>query len=146
MSQAEKAVNKAADTAKDVAQDVADTAKEAVNTTRRTAANALDKAEEGVKSIERELNPVIDDLAARAQELATRGINFCADSSDRARHGSHHALRHRAAWPLHAAGSSHGRSPGHRVLHEFPLAQVSCSPAPEFPRLPFPSISCPRKN
>ena len=82
MSQAEKAVNKAADTAKDVAQDVADTAKEAVNTTRRTAANALDKAEEGVKSIERELNPVIDDLAARAQELATRGINFCADSSD----------------------------------------------------------------
>jgi len=85
MSQAEKAVNKAADTAKDVAQDVADAAKEAVNTTRRTASNALDKAEEGVKSVERELNPVIDDLAARAQELATRGINFCADSSDRAR-------------------------------------------------------------
>ena len=85
MSQAEKAVNKAADTAKDVAQDVADAAKEAVNTTRRTAANALDKAEEGVQSIERELNPVIDDLAARAQELATRGINFCADSSDSAR-------------------------------------------------------------
>lgn len=85
MSQTEKAVNKAADTAKEVAQDVTDAAKEAVNTTRRTAASALDKAEEGVQAVERELNPVIDDLAARAQELATRGINFCADSSDRAR-------------------------------------------------------------
>ncbi|CAB5687929.1 Bacterial protein of uncharacterised function (DUF883) [Delftia tsuruhatensis] len=85
MSQTEKAVNKAADAAKEVAQDVTDAAKEAVNTTRRTAASALDKAEEGVQAVERELNPVIDDLAARAQEWATRGINFCADSSDRAR-------------------------------------------------------------
>lgn len=85
MSQTEKAVNKAADTAKEVAEDVANTAKEAINTTRRTAANAVDKAEEGIEAVERELNPFIDDLAARAQDLATRSINFCADSSDRAR-------------------------------------------------------------
>lgn len=85
MSQTEKAVNKAADTAKEVAEDVANSAKEAIKTTRSAAASAVDKAEEGIEAVERELNPFIDDMAARAQDLATRSINFCADSSDRAR-------------------------------------------------------------
>ncbi|WP_280189890.1 hypothetical protein [Delftia sp. PS-11] len=85
MSQTEKAVSHAADTVKEAVQEAADTAQQATRSTRRAAASALDKAEEGISAVERELNPFIDDLAARAQELATRGINFCADSSDRAR-------------------------------------------------------------
>lgn len=110
MNQTEKAVNKAADTAKDVAEDVVDTTKEAVKeaakTTRRTAANAIDKAEEGIEAVERELNPFIDDLAARAQDLATRSINFCADSSDRARRQLQNATEATTRYVIEQPGRS----------------------------------------
>lgn len=71
--------------AKEFADDVSSTAKEAMKTSRAAASNAFDKAQEGIKAVERELSPSIDDLAAKAQELASRSISFCADSSERAR-------------------------------------------------------------
>ncbi len=76
---------KAADTAKNMTDNVTDGATQAVQSTRRMANEALDKAEEGVKRIKNEVDPVIDDLAARAQEFANRSINYCAETSERAR-------------------------------------------------------------
>jgi ElaB/YqjD/DUF883 family membrane-anchored ribosome-binding protein len=71
--------------AKAFADDVSVTAKEAINTSRMATSNAVHKAQEGIKAVERELSPSIDDLAAKAQELASRSISFCAENSERAR-------------------------------------------------------------
>lgn len=79
------ATQKAADTAHTVADGVLDSAKEAVQATRRATVNSLDKAEASVASLKDGVNPAIDDLAVRAQELANRGINYCAETSERAR-------------------------------------------------------------
>jgi len=85
------ATQKAADTAHTVADGVLNSAKDAVQATRRAANNSLDKAERGVDQLHGDLNPAIDDLAARAQDLAARGITYCADASERARRQYHHA-------------------------------------------------------
>ncbi|RYF52082.1 MAG: DUF883 family protein [Cytophagaceae bacterium] len=45
----------------------------------------LEKAEEGVRTLRNQKDPVIDDLAARAQELAARSIDYCAETSAKAR-------------------------------------------------------------
>ncbi|MBS7779054.1 hypothetical protein [Acidovorax sp. CCYZU-2555] len=76
---------KAADATKDLVNNAAEAAKEGVNATRKVASEAVDKAQEGLEAAQKQINPVIDDLAARAQELANRSIHFCADSSERAR-------------------------------------------------------------
>ncbi|RYF01808.1 MAG: hypothetical protein EOO32_02485 [Comamonadaceae bacterium] len=85
------ATQKAADTAHTVADGVLNSAKDAVQATRRAANNSLDKAERGMDQLQGEVNPAIDDLAARAQELASRGISYCADASERARRQYNHA-------------------------------------------------------
>lgn len=76
---------KAADAAHDMADSARDSAKDAVQATRRVANEALDKAEAGVKRAKEEIDPVIDDLAARAQEFASRSISYAAETSERAR-------------------------------------------------------------
>ncbi len=76
---------KAVDAAKDLVNHAADAAKESVTATRKAAADAAERTQEGLAAMEKQLNPVIDDLAARAQELANRSIHFCADNSERAR-------------------------------------------------------------
>jgi len=78
-------VNNAADNAKEGVNNAAETAKEGVNATRKMASEAADKVQEGLESAQKQVAPVIDDLAARAQELANRSIHFCADTSERAR-------------------------------------------------------------
>ncbi|MCD2511334.1 hypothetical protein [Comamonas endophytica] len=78
-------VNNAADSAKEGVNSAAETAKEGVNATRKAATEAADKVQEGLESAQKQVAPVIDDLAARAQELASRSIHFCADTSERAR-------------------------------------------------------------
>lgn len=78
-------VNNAADSAKEGVNNAAETAKEGVNATRKVASEAADKVQEGLESAQKQVAPVIDDLAARAQELANRSIHFCADTSERAR-------------------------------------------------------------
>ncbi|MDA8453764.1 hypothetical protein M4R22_03200 [Acidovorax sp. GBBC 3334] len=77
--------NKAADTAHDVADDMLDSAKDAVQSTRNAANKTLDKAERKVRELQGDVDPLIDDLAARAQDIASRGIAYCADTSERAR-------------------------------------------------------------
>lgn len=85
MNNSTDSTQKAADATKDLVNNAAETAKEGVNATRKMASEAVDKAQEGLESAEKQINPVIDDLAARAQELANRSIHFCADTSERAR-------------------------------------------------------------
>ncbi len=85
------ATDKVANTAKTLADDVLATAQDAVHSTRTAANNSLEKAEEGVRSLRSQTDPVIDDLAARAQELASRGIGYCAETSARARRQIQHA-------------------------------------------------------
>ncbi len=87
----ETATQKAANTAHSVADGVLGSAKDAVQASRRVANESLDKAERGVDKLQGELNPAIDDLAARAQELASRSISYCADASERARRQLNHA-------------------------------------------------------
>lgn len=71
--------------AKAFADDMHSSAQEAMKNSRAAAGKAFSKAQEGLKAAERELSPSIDDLAARAQDFASRSINFCADNSERAR-------------------------------------------------------------
>ena len=81
----QNATQKAAATARDAADSMTSGAEQAVQSTRRMANEALDKAESSVKRMKDEVDPVIDDLAARAQEFASRSINYCAETSERAR-------------------------------------------------------------
>ncbi|WP_375576079.1 hypothetical protein [Paracidovorax oryzae] len=83
--EAQKLAEKAADTAHDVAEDMLDNAQDAVRTTRNAANKTLDKAERKVRELQSDVDPLIDDLAARAQDLASRGIAYCADTGERAR-------------------------------------------------------------
>ncbi|SDM23313.1 hypothetical protein SAMN05428957_103313 [Oryzisolibacter propanilivorax] len=82
---AQNTTQKATDAARSAADSVSNSAQEAVQSTRRLANEALDKAESGVKRVKEEVDPVIDDLAAKAQEFASRSINYCAETSERAR-------------------------------------------------------------
>jgi len=79
------ATDKVADNARHLADDVLQSAQDAVQSTRKAADKSLEKAEEGVRTLRDQTDPVIDDLAARAQELASRGIDYCSETSARAR-------------------------------------------------------------
>ncbi len=90
VNNANDATQKAADATKDVVNNAAETAKEGVNATRKVASEAVDKAHETLDAAQKQINPVIDDLAARAPDLANRSIQFCAGASARAlRHNQH---------------------------------------------------------
>lgn len=79
------ATDKATETARHLAQDTLEGAESAVQAARAFANESLDQAESRVRHLRREIDPGIDELAARAQDLATRGINYCADTTARAR-------------------------------------------------------------
>lgn len=79
------AIDPIANGARHLADDVLQSAQDAVQSTRKAANHSLEKAEEGVRALRGQADPVIDDLAARAQELAARGIGYCANTTARAR-------------------------------------------------------------
>ena len=85
------ATHKATRTARHWAQDTLEDAEDAVQTTRKLANASLDKAESRVRRLRQEIEPGVNDLAQRAQELATRGIQYCAETTDRARRHIGHA-------------------------------------------------------
>ena len=78
-------VNKVADKAHDVTDEAVKGAHDAVKATREGANAAIDKAEDKVKQWSSELDPVISDMAAKAQALAEKGINYCATTGTRLR-------------------------------------------------------------
>ena len=79
------AADKAIASAHKVTEGVMHSAQSAVESTREAAHNSLDKAEQGVRALRSHADPAIDDLAARAQDLANRSIEYCAETSARAR-------------------------------------------------------------
>ncbi|HCE93872.1 hypothetical protein ACN9MJ_19745 [Acidovorax facilis] len=85
------ATDKVANGARHLADDVLQSAQDAVQSTRTAANTSLEKAEEGVRALRSQTDPVIDDLAARAQDLAARSIGYCAETSARARRQMQHA-------------------------------------------------------
>lgn len=85
------AAQKAADTAHQVAASMLGTASDAVQSTRRMANHSLDRAESGVQRLHEGVDPLIDDLATKAQDLASRSIAYCAETSERARRQFHQA-------------------------------------------------------
>ena len=82
---ANETVNKVADKAHDVTDSAVKGAQDAVKATRETANEAIDKAQEKVKEWTSEIDPAISDLAAKAQALAEKSINYCANTSMRMR-------------------------------------------------------------
>ena len=75
-------------------------AEEAVKATHDKADQLFDAAEGGVRQLRAEASPVIQDLAARAQDIATRSIDCCAQASDRARRQLHEVSEATTAtWP-----------------------------------------------
>ncbi|MBW8461867.1 hypothetical protein [Acidovorax sp.] len=72
------------DNARNLADDVLQSAQEAVLATQAAADQSLDQAEDTVRALRRRADPAIDDLAARS-------IDYCADTSARARRQIQHA-------------------------------------------------------
>ena len=70
--------------AADAVQDAVDDVKDSAHAAAGSAKRALKKAKHRLEDEATDPNAFIDDLAARAQELAERGINFWADNSHRA--------------------------------------------------------------
>ena len=74
---------------RNLSDDVLQSAEEAVKATHDKADQLFDAAEGGVRQLRAEASPVIQDLAARAQDIATRSIDRCAQAGDRARRQLH---------------------------------------------------------
>lgn len=80
-----EAVNKVADTARNLTDGALQGAQSAVKATREAADSTMDKAAESVKEWRDGVDPAISDLAAKAQALAEKSINYCAHTSARLR-------------------------------------------------------------
>ena len=78
-------IQKAANAAHETAGQVIDAASDAAKTASKAAGESLDKAGRRLHSVQDSVDPLIDGLAAKAQEFATRSIDYCAQASDRAR-------------------------------------------------------------
>lgn len=78
-------VNKAADTARNVTDSVLQSTQSAVSATQNAANASMDKAKDTVKQLRDEAEPVISDMAAKAQALAERSINYCAHTGQKLR-------------------------------------------------------------
>lgn len=100
------ATDKVAAGARTIADDVLQTATDAVETTRNAANNTLEKADEGVRALRSRTDPAIDDLAARAQELAARSIDYCAETSARARRQMQEAAEATTKYVVEQPGKS----------------------------------------
>jgi len=82
-------INQATDRTADALRNTADatlqSAQHAVNATRNAANTQLDRAAAAVDSMRDDIDPTINELAAKAQALAERSINYCAHTSERLR-------------------------------------------------------------
>lgn len=74
----------AANTARQTSDELLQTAEKAVDTTRSYANSALDKAENKVLDLRGSVDPVVDMLASKAQQLARQSLDLAAEAKDRA--------------------------------------------------------------
>lgn len=77
--------DKAADSVRYAADSTLKSAENAVDATRSATNNQLDKAASALGAARAEVDPTINDLAAKAQALAERSINYCAETGERVR-------------------------------------------------------------
>lgn len=81
----QQAADRSAETLRHGADATLKTAQNAVAATRDAANAQLDKAAAAVESAHNEIDPAITELAAKAQALAERSINYCAHTGERLR-------------------------------------------------------------
>lgn len=67
-----------------VSDDVLQTASHAVDSTRDYANHALDKAENKVRELRGDVDPLVDMLASKAQKLARQSLDMAAEAKDKA--------------------------------------------------------------
>jgi ElaB/YqjD/DUF883 family membrane-anchored ribosome-binding protein len=75
---------KAANTAHQGAADLQATAESAISSTRSYANDALDKAEDKVRELRGSVDPIVDQLASKAQKLARQSLDMAAEAKDKA--------------------------------------------------------------
>jgi len=85
IEQVANTVNKASSTAQHLADNALQGARNTIEATRDAANASMDRAEENVKQWRSEASPAISDLADKAQALAERSINYCAQTGVRLR-------------------------------------------------------------
>ncbi len=78
--------DKAADAVRHAADSTLNSAEKALSSTRSAANQQLDRAAGAVSGMQAEVDPTINELAAKAQALAERSINYCAERGERIRH------------------------------------------------------------
>jgi len=76
--------NKAASSARNLSDDVVQSADKALESTRNFASDSLDKAGNKVRELRQDVDPLVEQITARAQELANRGIEYASDAKYKA--------------------------------------------------------------
>ena len=79
------AINHVSEAAREMKDDVLKGVHNTVDAARDAANASMDKAEKGVEKLRSQVDPVISELAAKAQVMAERSIHYCADTSARMR-------------------------------------------------------------
>jgi ElaB/YqjD/DUF883 family membrane-anchored ribosome-binding protein len=77
--------SQAADQANNTAERLAESADQALKSTRRTANDTLDQVESAVDSARGSVQPVIAKLASQAETLARRGLDAVRDGASQVR-------------------------------------------------------------
>lgn len=76
--------NKAASSARNISDDVVQSADKALESTRNFANDSIDKAGNKVRELRQDVDPLVEQITARAQELANRGIEYASDAKYKA--------------------------------------------------------------
>lgn len=85
MSTSKQPIDQIADSATAATEKVADRAERAVDATRAFANEALDKANAKVHTLREDVQPAIDALSARVQDMAARGKAVAAETTAQTR-------------------------------------------------------------
>jgi len=75
---------KATNIARDASDDALQSAQGAVESTRAYANDALDKAGEKVRDLRGNVDPLVEQISAKVQQLASRGLEYAYDARSRA--------------------------------------------------------------
>lgn len=81
-----KTTRDATSTAHQASDEVLGGASRAVDSTREYANDALDKAENKVRELRGQVDPMVDMLAAKAQKLARQSLDMASEAKHRAQH------------------------------------------------------------
>jgi ElaB/YqjD/DUF883 family membrane-anchored ribosome-binding protein len=86
-----KTTREATSAAHQTSEELLSGAGRAVDSTREYANDALDKAENKVRELRGQVDPMVDMLAAKAQKLARQSLDLASEAKQRAQHSLSHA-------------------------------------------------------